>query len=235
MSGPVRAAHVPRRLTPAGCAALLLALAGCGPSSEPVTWPADEDLGLPAVEWPFGAPDVSDEWVAAVYDAEIALAAAQNAHDFSGPAVSRRVEPENAADWARSAGMRATDPVSGAARFAYFPGPRSRVVTGVEVQGDRAAVTTCAAAESWTGWEGPGATRTQLRAADRGTVMVYDMRRDPDGEIRWYGYGEARAAVCEITDLRLGYFAPEPPYGQPVARSDVLGPDGEPAVDPRFW
>ena len=214
----------------------VVVLVGCGPSGDPVTWRHDLELGLPAVEWPFGPPDVSNEWVAALVDANVALAVAHNSGDYSGAAIAQRVDPEHATMWAiRSADSAVFEPgesFGGGTRL--FPGPTPLWVTHVSVDGDTATVFACTID---LGWDRMGMTVTQLRRSASGGPTEYEMRRDADGRIRLVGerQGEHPVGGCGTDDLRLGYFLPEPAYGSERLKIEVLGLDGLPVVESAAW
>ena len=214
-------------------------LVGCGPSGDPVTWRHDLELGLPAVEWPFGPPDVSNEWVAALVDANVALAVAHNSGDYSGAAIAQRVDPEHATMWAiQSADSAVFEPGQSASGTRFLPGPEPLWVTHVAVDGDSATVFACTAGR--TTWERDATwwiTVTQLRRSGSGGPTEYEMRRGADGRIRLVGerQGEHPVGGCGTDDLRLGYFLPEPAYGSERLKIEVLGLDGLPVVESAAW
>lgn len=92
-----RATSRTRTRLPSIAAAVGIALVSArSPYDEPARWEPDEIVdGVPAIDWPLGAPNMSDEWVAALYKADAAHIAAQNAHDFSNPALKELFEDDH--------------------------------------------------------------------------------------------------------------------------------------------
>lgn len=226
MSAPLRR---PRPATRAGGLVLLVALGallGCGPSTEPVRWPADPERGIPAVDWPVGAPDLSDEWVAGLVEAQVALAAAANAHDFSSPHLADLVDPEELAFYARYAAANADQRPfdEWPSIYSYYPGPQPMQIREVEVEGDRATVETCEPSD-WATSESVPVTVKQVADTKRGFISIYTLRRGSDGQVVLVD-GDFPARGCELGAPRVGLFDPPPPFGAPVLYTEVIGPDG---------
>jgi hypothetical protein len=214
-------------------AVLLGVLAGCGgPPSDPVRWPADPDTDTPAIDWPNGAPDTSDEWVATLLDYQIAMAVAQNSHDYSRPALAALATQEHIARWARGAEGSANHIENNRSHYEYQPGPFPMKITDVETEDDDATVTICFPPE-WGTVDGPALDPDDLANGDTGkytgSALIYSLHREPDGHIV---VTDSRTnGGCDLGNPRAGYFDPPPPYGQLVPAEDVIGPDGRPVQE----
>lgn len=147
-----------RQASTSAAFAAVLICAGCSPYGEPVRWERDEFVpGVPAVVWPVGVPDMSDEWVAALHAADAARQAAVNAHDFSAPGLRDLFDDQqltriaiNARWWAAQDDNTRID--SG---YYYPPGPTPMKPLSVDITGDAATVTMCEVSK----WSAKSTTR----------------------------------------------------------------------------
>ena len=218
------------------------------PPTGSTTWPArPASLPTPAVVWPDGPPDdgtwADDEWVQALRAATVALAVGHNAHDYSDPILAELVSQRDIeVDANRQRGFADGRWRHGSTHeFLYLPGPRPMQIVGVVARGDEAFVGYCYLND----WAVPSASDvivpdgsstlhvTSVRLERRGDQIVYA----DDGPARFpTGVGGGRSKFagsdCDPTQLHAGYFDPPPPYGEPFAPWDVIGPDGTPMSPP---
>jgi hypothetical protein len=219
--------------TAAALGLCLATLTGCGgPPSDPVRWPADPTSDTPAIDWPNGAPDTSDEWVATLLDYQIAMAVARNTHDYSRPALAALATHEHIASWAGGAWGQASHRENlhdTGSIYAYRPGPYPMTVRDVDAEGDDATVSVCIPPE-WMTVDGPALDPDDLAAGNTGKynghTMLYTLRREPDGHI--VVTDDCQDGGCDLGNPRAGYVDPPPPYGDRVWAEEVIGPDGRP-------
>lgn len=240
----------PRRVIPV-IAAVLAVSSACSPYADPERWEPDTVVvGVPAIDWPLGAPDMSNEWVAAVYHAEAAYQAARNIHDFSSPTLRELFTERqllliatDARDFAAwddvLVGFPQRDSTATVNTYARAAGPSPIKVLRTEIEGDSGTVWACqarAGAQEWT-WQTHTTTPPTLDDVvdtKSGIGVWYDLERDETGTIRVTDFGttfvrtrEGRG-TCDPSGIRPGFFDPQPPYGELVRARNFLGPDGTP-------
>lgn len=232
-----------RTRLPSIAAAVGIALvSACSPYDDPARWEPDEIVdGVPAIDWPLGAPNMSDEWVAALYKADAAHVAAQNAHDFSNPALKELVEDDHLMLLARRARSVAYSLGNGRDRsdYRYAPGPNLMKVMSVDSAGDEATVFTCEFAPTallhWHWYSTEPMTLDDVLTLKTGNPMWHRLERDTSGHIRVTDAGASwsyeNPGACDLSGVRPGFFDPAPPFGQEVWGGDFLGPDGVPIPD----
>lgn len=223
-------------------AALLLCLtvAACTPYGESTRWEEGEVVDtLPAVDWPMGDPDMSNEWVAALYTSVSLLAAAQDAHDFSSPALQEHVETGvlqrevmGLRDWVENG-----DHAPGDARpYLNVPGPTPVKILEVTQPGefemqlldeDKATIQACRP-RGWT-TTGRPAEPEDIWNPQSGFVIEYTLQRNHQSGVIQLSSIETRIYEdCDQSGAHPGYFDPAPRYDKIVTAWDFLGTDGVP-------
>lgn len=234
-----------RRTWTAIAAVTTVLLSACSPYGPSERWKAEAvAVGVPAIEWPLGAPDLRNEWVAALFQANAAFQAARNAHDFSHPALRGYFTDVYLRLGAQTVRNDAAndDYIGDESGYWYAPGPIPSKVLSIDVEGDSATVWTCEASstypvDTWLTRSSdppPAVEEVVARWGDSGVRMWYELERDSAGTIRLADSGTAfprskdLPGGCDASGIRPGFFVPAPPYGVKVWGRDFVGPDGTP-------
>lgn len=218
------------RLTSIAALLCLVLTSSCAePPRDPTTWPADPETGRPAINWPNGEPDLTNEWVNALQHSLTSFALADNSSDFSSDYLAEYNTPEmiEEAAWGLTEYIDAGTPEG--SYLYYMPGPWPFTVNKVRTRGDTTNITVCQAIE-WRVYY-PLSTPATPPSPERlegspGRVFTYTLTRDESTGLLQYSDFKEDAKGCELTDVQPGYFDPEPDYARVVTRADIIGPDG---------
>jgi hypothetical protein len=211
----------------------VLSLTGC---AGPVTWPAQdlEGLPVPSIVWPEGTPELDDERIATVINAEVTIAAANNAHDYSSPALRTYATEDYIARYAELSQGTAIDPESPYSDVPYYyvAGPAPVKIEAVRDTDTGAEVDACV-----SGWSYPWMANetgldpvAELGEHKTGVRHTYELLRSTDGTLvvaDSYGVGE-----CSTNNIKYGTFDPQPEYGSIVYAEEFTQPDGTVGLPP---
>jgi hypothetical protein len=216
---------------------------GCSPYDEPTRWEAGSIIeDVPAIDWPLGAPDMTNEWIATVYKADAAEQAAINAADYSTPALKDLYTPDQlliqAILTAHDARLDGT-PDGWSTEYKHTLGPTPMQPIKVTNDGSKATVYMCVFDYYDSDWKNAGeqipATVEDVQESDSGYPYRYDLERDSEGVIRVankaYLTMNEYPPGCDTSALRPGFFDPAPDFDQEVWSRDFVGPDGVPVPD----
>ncbi|WP_448060969.1 hypothetical protein [Cellulomonas hominis] len=206
--------------------------------------------------WPNGEPDdgkwANDPWVEATRTFLRAYAGAYYLNDFTltrfhGTGIDYDLDAfaadrSNVALGTWTAGARdgtrvvldTPDPLE------YHPGPKPFYVLGIDTYKtasgqERATVYGCGI-EGW--WVTDPQDLPHDAAEQEPTIWTYDLRRvngtqiqvSPGGSSTHHD-GKNAAELCDMSRIRLGFFDPPPPYGEPVLPWEVLDSNSQPIED----
>ncbi|WP_448062859.1 hypothetical protein [Cellulomonas hominis] len=122
----------------------------------------------------------------------------------------------------------------------YYPGPRPFYVVDVEtsksIRGQDSATVYGCGIDGWSVSDPLDVPRDATQQEPM--IWTYDLTRVSDTRIQVAAGGsvarhdgKSAAELCDTSRVRLGFFDPPPPYGEPVLPWEVLDNNGQPATD----
>jgi len=213
-------------------AALCTATAVVAACASPQTWPSQDANGLhiPSIVWPEGPPNLDDERVSTIINAEVILAAANNAHDYSSPTLRLYLSEEYITRQAKLSGGSAVDPGGASADFPYYftAGPDPLKVEEVRDTGTKAEVDVCAGGGGypWINNNDDVDPVAYLGEHKTGVAWIYVLTRQSDGTFLVSDSHLRSADDCSTNNIKYGIFDPQPPYGDVVHEDEFIQPDG---------
>jgi hypothetical protein len=233
MPSPTRSRR-PRALT----AALLVTaslLAACTDPNAPRPAETTTITGqeVTVITWPIGAPDTTNPWITALYDAETATALAINAGNFSLDAFTSTTTPEYALKFAATIYSSAL--TSGHGVESIYPGPLPFVVTSLTETDDGATIEICGAV-LWTrdvGSSYPPVRLDEVLLRDYGNGSTFFLVQDDDTGAIKVADATRRTSepTCSTEGLRPGFFTPAPVVDADLTPEQIIGPEGRPISD----
>lgn len=215
-----------RTLTAIGLAlACSTTISGC---ASPVTWPARdiEGLHIPAVVWPEGTPNLDDERVAAFINSATAMAAANNAHDFSSPALRDHATEEYITDYAKESIGTAIFRGSSDYGYYYEAGPTPMIIQEVRDTDTGAEIDVCSDSGNWVSNKQGVDPAAELGEHKYGAELTYILARRTDGTFLVSGWNYKSYDGCGTNNIKYGLFDPQPDYGNVVYDDEFIQPDG---------
>lgn len=206
--------------------ALSTAISGC---ASPVTWPARdiEGLHIPAVVWPEGTPNLDDERVAALINTATAMSAANNAHDFSSPALRDHATEEYITDYAKESIGTAIFRGSSDSGYYYEAGPVPMIIQEVRDTDTGAEIDVCSDFGHWLSNEQDYDPAAELGEHNKyGVERTYILTRRTDGTLLVSDRIGPMYSECSTNNVKYGLFDPQPDYGSVVYDDEFIQPDG---------
>jgi len=187
-------------------------------------------LHIPSIVWPEGPPNLDDERVSTIINAEVILAAANNAHDYSSPTLRLYLTEEYIAREAERSSRSAVNPKGSSTDLAYyfFVGPSPLIVGNTRDTDAGAEVDVCLAGGGypWRNDKGDPDPVAYLGEHKTGVAWRYILSRQSDGSLVVSNSYSRHLDDCGINNVKYGVFDPQPPYGDVVHEDEFIQPDG---------